>query len=181
MLMSQVGLVIIGRNEGERLRRCLASVGAGGCDVVYVDSGSTDGSSEVARSRAAFRSSRPGQRRSSYRRQRQTGLGNTPYYNPRESSRPAKISFPSCLNAFVPLCVGLRAMRAPYYNPRESSRPAKTSFPSCLNAFVPLCVGLRATRGVPVSWAFHVKIERRFLNSPGLAFLVRKAAGGQDK
>jgi hypothetical protein len=94
---------------------------------------------------------------------------------------PAKISFPSCLNAFVPLCVGLRATRAPYYNPRESSRPAKISFPSCLNAFVPLCVGLRATRGVAVSWAFHVKIERRFLNSPGLAFLVRKAEGGQDK
>jgi len=46
--------------------------------------------------------------------------------------------------------------------------PAKISFPSCLNAFVPLCVGLRATRAVAVSWALHVKIERRFLNSPVL-------------
>ena len=47
--MNQLGIVIIGRNEGERLRRCLASVV--GCEfaVVYVDSGSTDGSVELAR------------------------------------------------------------------------------------------------------------------------------------
>ena len=36
------GVVVIGRNEGERLRRCLDSVMAPGCHVVYVDSGSTD-------------------------------------------------------------------------------------------------------------------------------------------
>ena len=45
-----VGLVAIGRNEGERLRKCIESVV--GCveKVVYVDSGSTDGSVDMARS-----------------------------------------------------------------------------------------------------------------------------------
>jgi glycosyltransferase involved in cell wall biosynthesis len=44
-----VGVVIIGRNEGERLRRCLASVVTQAGWVVYVDSGSTDGSVELSR------------------------------------------------------------------------------------------------------------------------------------
>jgi GT2 family glycosyltransferase len=45
-----IGAVVIGRNEGERLRRCLESiVGRVGC-TVYVDSGSTDGSTVVAKS-----------------------------------------------------------------------------------------------------------------------------------
>lgn len=39
----RTGVVAIGRNEGERLKRCLRSV-PDGCPVVYVDSGSTDGS-----------------------------------------------------------------------------------------------------------------------------------------
>ena len=43
------GIVVIGRNEGERLRRCLDSVAGSGCPIVYVDSGSTDGSPELAR------------------------------------------------------------------------------------------------------------------------------------
>jgi GT2 family glycosyltransferase len=43
-----VGVVAIGRNEGDRLRRCLISVVGGGRKVVYVDSGSTDGSVEMA-------------------------------------------------------------------------------------------------------------------------------------
>ncbi|MGF7172162.1 glycosyltransferase involved in cell wall biosynthesis [Sphingobium xanthum] len=43
----RIGLVAIGRNEGERLQRCLRSVPPG-CPVVYVDSGSTDGSVEFA-------------------------------------------------------------------------------------------------------------------------------------
>jgi len=44
----QEGVVVIGRNEGERLRRCLLScVGRGPC--VYVDSNSTDGSVALAR------------------------------------------------------------------------------------------------------------------------------------
>ena len=47
---AQLGVVIIGRNEGERLRRCLRSVAAAGDRVVYVDSGSTDGSVDMARS-----------------------------------------------------------------------------------------------------------------------------------
>jgi GT2 family glycosyltransferase len=46
----KLGVVVIGRNEGERLRRCLASVRPHARLVVYVDSGSTDGSVEVARS-----------------------------------------------------------------------------------------------------------------------------------
>ena len=46
---SSVGAVVIGRNEGERLRVCLASVRAQSTKVVYVDSGSTDGSAETAR------------------------------------------------------------------------------------------------------------------------------------
>jgi glycosyltransferase involved in cell wall biosynthesis len=43
----RTGVVAIGRNEGDRLKRCLTSVGTG-YPVVYVDSGSTDGSVEFA-------------------------------------------------------------------------------------------------------------------------------------
>ncbi|MDP4023744.1 glycosyltransferase [Methylobacterium sp. NEAU 140] len=38
------GAVVIGRNEGERLRACLAALDPSTLRVVYVDSGSTDGS-----------------------------------------------------------------------------------------------------------------------------------------
>ncbi|NJO42830.1 MAG: glycosyltransferase [Cyanobacteria bacterium CRU_2_1] len=49
--MSRVGLIAIGRNEGERLRQCLTSaIAQQVAQVVYVDSGSTDGSVEMARS-----------------------------------------------------------------------------------------------------------------------------------
>jgi glycosyltransferase involved in cell wall biosynthesis len=51
--MSEIGVVAIGRNEGERLRRCLASLAGRGLTVVYVDSGSTDGSAGVAESMGA--------------------------------------------------------------------------------------------------------------------------------
>ena len=44
-----IGVVAIGRNEGERLRRCLESVVGRCAAVVYVDSGSTDGSVAMAR------------------------------------------------------------------------------------------------------------------------------------
>ena len=43
-----VGFVIIGRNEGQRLVRCLESVRAASGACVYVDSGSTDGSVAAA-------------------------------------------------------------------------------------------------------------------------------------
>jgi glycosyltransferase involved in cell wall biosynthesis len=43
-------VVVIGRNEGERLIRCFDSIGSA-YPVVYVDSGSTDGSVEEARKR----------------------------------------------------------------------------------------------------------------------------------
>jgi len=45
-----VGLVVIGRNEGERLRRSLASVRARFAAAIYIDSGSTDQSVALARS-----------------------------------------------------------------------------------------------------------------------------------
>lgn len=44
----KTGVVVIGRNEGERLRRCIESVGQPPGKVVYVDSGSTDDSVAVA-------------------------------------------------------------------------------------------------------------------------------------
>ena len=47
--MTQLGIVVIGRNEGDRLRCCLASVVGCGFPVIYVDSGSTDKSLELAR------------------------------------------------------------------------------------------------------------------------------------
>lgn len=47
-----LGLVVIARNEGDRLRRCLES-SRGQAQVVYVDSGSTDGSVALARSLGA--------------------------------------------------------------------------------------------------------------------------------
>lgn len=43
-----VGIVVIGRNEGERLRRALASVAGRADALVYVDSGSTDDSMATA-------------------------------------------------------------------------------------------------------------------------------------
>lgn len=61
-LPSTLGVVVIGRNEGERLVRCLRSLGLGeGAQgspsaprVVYVDSGSTDGSVAAAAARGAI-------------------------------------------------------------------------------------------------------------------------------
>ncbi|CAN5803215.1 hypothetical protein BH23PLA1_BH23PLA1_22810 [soil metagenome] len=53
MSTNTIGIVIIGRNEGERLRRCLDSTVGRGEVVVYVDSGSTDGSVELARALGA--------------------------------------------------------------------------------------------------------------------------------
>ncbi len=48
--MNRIGLVAIGRNEGQRLQRCLLSAIGKVSLIVYVDSGSTDGSVELARS-----------------------------------------------------------------------------------------------------------------------------------
>ena len=48
--MSDVGVIVIGRNEGQRLRRCIESVRRASHHIVYVDSGSTDGSIEWAQS-----------------------------------------------------------------------------------------------------------------------------------
>ncbi|CAI8973355.1 Glycosyltransferase [Pseudomonas sp. IT-P253] len=43
-----IGVVVIGRNEGLRLERCLASLAGTAQKIVYVDSGSTDGSVQMA-------------------------------------------------------------------------------------------------------------------------------------
>ena len=46
----ELGVVVIGRNEGQRLARCLQSQAERTDSVVYVDSGSTDGSVALAQS-----------------------------------------------------------------------------------------------------------------------------------
>lgn len=48
-MTARIGVVAIGRNEGARLGACLASLEGSGARVVYVDSGSTDGSLDIAR------------------------------------------------------------------------------------------------------------------------------------
>src|SRR4051794_1024566 len=48
--LARVGVVAIGRNEGDRLRRCLESLDPAARPTVYVDSGSADGSPDLARS-----------------------------------------------------------------------------------------------------------------------------------
>jgi len=48
MTAAEIGIVAIGRNEGQRLIDCLASVKSATNDIVYVDSGSTDGSITAA-------------------------------------------------------------------------------------------------------------------------------------
>lgn len=50
---AQLAVVVIGRNEGERLLRCLDSLAGRAALLVYVDSGSTDGSAAAARARGA--------------------------------------------------------------------------------------------------------------------------------
>ena len=47
-MTKNLGIVVIGRNEGERLKNCLLSLDSANLPVVYVDSGSTDGSIELA-------------------------------------------------------------------------------------------------------------------------------------
>lgn len=51
----RIGVVVIGRNEGERLRTCLRSVSSLrlGSPIIYVDSGSTDGSVLLAKESGA--------------------------------------------------------------------------------------------------------------------------------
>jgi glycosyltransferase involved in cell wall biosynthesis len=49
MIVDDVGVVAIGRNEGGRLLRCLRSVRSESRNIIYVDSGSTDGSTEAAK------------------------------------------------------------------------------------------------------------------------------------
>lgn len=46
-----LGVVVIGRNEGDRLRVCLDSIVGKTSRIVYVDSGSSDGSLDMAASR----------------------------------------------------------------------------------------------------------------------------------
>jgi GT2 family glycosyltransferase len=48
-LPTEVGVVVIGRNEGHRLVACLSSLEGTLLPVIYVDSGSSDGSAQAAR------------------------------------------------------------------------------------------------------------------------------------
>jgi GT2 family glycosyltransferase len=52
--LQPVGIVVIGRNEGNRLQDCLISVMDEPATVVYVDSGSTDGSLALAQSLGVY-------------------------------------------------------------------------------------------------------------------------------
>ena len=52
-MIEHVGIVVVGRNEGGRLMRCLASCRDLAETLVYVDSGSQDGSADRARSLGA--------------------------------------------------------------------------------------------------------------------------------
>lgn len=47
-LTKKVGVVVIGRNEGARLKKCLESIDSDAVRIVYVDSGSTDDSIDLA-------------------------------------------------------------------------------------------------------------------------------------
>jgi glycosyltransferase involved in cell wall biosynthesis len=51
MITQKLAIVVIGRNEGERLRGCIDALVPVTTQIVYVDSGSTDGSVQMARSR----------------------------------------------------------------------------------------------------------------------------------
>lgn len=53
MAGAQIGIVAIGRNEGERFKACLASLQQAASRIVYVDSGSRDDSVSFARQNGA--------------------------------------------------------------------------------------------------------------------------------
>ena len=48
MDVDNLAIVIIGRNEGERLKKCIASVISSNAKIIYVDSNSVDGSLQYA-------------------------------------------------------------------------------------------------------------------------------------
>jgi glycosyltransferase involved in cell wall biosynthesis len=48
VISGDIGVVVIGRNEGRRLIDCLQSIAPDAISIVYVDSGSTDGSANAA-------------------------------------------------------------------------------------------------------------------------------------
>ena len=49
-MIENMGMVVIGRNEGDRLKECFESIVGRTRQIVYVDSGSTAGSCELAKS-----------------------------------------------------------------------------------------------------------------------------------
>ncbi len=51
--MDDIAIIAIGRNEGERLKRGLASIAGAGIPIIYVDSGSSDNSLGIAREAGA--------------------------------------------------------------------------------------------------------------------------------
>ncbi len=73
--LTGVGIVLIGRNEGARLRGCLESVRGRATASVYVDSGSTDGSVALAKSFGADVVELPMDRPFTAARSRNAGFG----------------------------------------------------------------------------------------------------------
>lgn len=53
-MVNGIGVVVIGRNEGERLAACLDSFAGMAAPLVYVDSGSSDGSAAMARAKGVL-------------------------------------------------------------------------------------------------------------------------------
>ena len=53
MSSPDIAAIVIGRNEGARLVACLDGLAGEVARVIYVDSGSTDGSRDAARARSA--------------------------------------------------------------------------------------------------------------------------------
>ncbi|MEQ8483716.1 MAG: glycosyltransferase [Pseudomonadales bacterium] len=79
---SRIGVVVIGRNEGERLVRSLASVAKIADAVVYVDSGSTDDSVAEARRFGAIVVDLPMDLPFTAGRARNAGFAALPQHNP---------------------------------------------------------------------------------------------------
>lgn len=70
----RIGIIVIGRNEGERLQACLSSLPRD-VSVVYVDSGSTDGSVALARAQGVTVIELDTRSRFTAARARNAGLG----------------------------------------------------------------------------------------------------------
>ncbi len=108
-----VAAVVIGRNEGPRLRRCLQSLSLTIARVVYVDSGSTDGSVTLARSLGAEVVELDGRQRFTAARARNAGMDRLLQIEP-------KVRFVLFIDGDCELCIGFpaRALATLEHDPR---------------------------------------------------------------